>query len=262
MQKKLVEPMEFFKVDKISDEVFSMSFNVSLRFNVSLSRTSSNGVRTHYHKEYEYPSKTNDVPSLVTIKRNFDFYLSIETLQKDANGNKTFIRIGPNEYMLFKKGLEEALSWFNSSKHKNLWAKNKGEIILMPPIPEFTVSNLPMGKYLTFTPTIIDRGIAKADKEPGIRIYLGSDDEIVDMTIERFMGMYYLISCFNMYQSAIELINYLGRPEFGANRYVMETVGNHTYDPNKNKPKTGSDGINDRFVTPKNTKNNISLLEG
>ena len=102
MAQELIEPMEFFKIDKVSDDVYAIGPNVILKFNVSLSKTSQ-GKRYHFHKEYEYPSKDIKNQNLVTIKRSFDYYLSIENMQKDSNGNKLFIRIGPQEYMLFKK---------------------------------------------------------------------------------------------------------------------------------------------------------------
>ena len=41
------------------------------------------------------------------------------------------------------------------------------------PIPEFIVNNLPMNKYIRLSPTIIDKGVTNADKEPGIRIEFG-----------------------------------------------------------------------------------------
>ena len=140
---EIVSPFEILKVDKISDDIYSLGPNVLLKFNVSLSR-SSNGKRYHFYKEFEYPSSFDNIKSLVTIKRSFDFYLSIENMQKDNNGNKLFIRIGAQEYMLFKKALEQAISWFTDPKYNNLFATNRGKLVIMPPIPEFRISNLPM----------------------------------------------------------------------------------------------------------------------
>lgn len=259
-EKELIEPMEFFKIDKICDDVYTMSINVVLKFNVSLSKT-SNGKRYHFHKEFEYPSKSDDVPSLVTIKRSFDYYLSIESIQKDNAGNKIFIRIGPSEFIMFRKGLETAISWFTDSKFKNLYAKNKGQLIMMPPIPSFTIPRLPMNKYIEISPTIIDRGMANEDKEPGIQMILGNETDIINMTLDRLMGLYYIISCFNMYQSAIELINYIDRPPFGTNRYVINQP-NHTMSFSDSAPKSKTAGVEGRFVTPKHKKQSIETLEG
>lgn len=260
MAKELFEPMEFFKVDKISDDIYAIASNLVLRFSVSLSKV-ANGKRYHFHKEFEYPvDKVDDMRSFVTIKRNFDYFLSIENIQKE-NGKKVFIRIGPQEFMLFKRGLEEVVSWFTDQKHSKLYATDRGKLVLMPPIPDYTVTGLSMGKYITFEPAIIDRGMANADKSPGVRIILSDPSIFVEISLEKFMGLYYIISCFNMYQAAITLLNYLERPEFGTNRVSIDVPSKaSTY--SEDGARQGVSGIEGRHVNPKGTKNNISLLEG
>lgn len=261
MDRELIEPMEFFKVDKVADDVFVIGPNVVLKFNVSLSKV-SNGTRYHYHKEYEYPTKgITGQPTLVTIKRSFDYYLSIENMQKDSNGNKVFIRIGPSEYMLLKKGLEEAISWFTNTDYKHLFAYDKGKLITVAPIPEFKIPSLPMNKYIEIYPIVIDKGIANSDKQPGVRLILGDDSAFIDINLDRLMGLYYTISCFNMYEAALLMINYIQRPEFGTNRFIMER-SNQTNLINNAPAKKGTTGIEGRFVTPSGIKNNIDILEG
>ncbi len=246
MSRELIEPVEFFKIDKISDEVYNIGPNVVLKFNVSLSKVSNNK-RYHFHKEYEYSAKNIDgQQSLVTIKRNFDYYLSIENIQKDSNGNKVFIRIGPQEYMIFKKSLDEAIAWFTDKKYAKLFVRDKGRLILMSPTPEFKIHNLPMQKYIEIFPIIIDRGMSNSDKEPGVRMILGNSSSYVDINVDRLMGLYYTISTFNMYQTAVIVLNYLQRPEFGTNRVVMES----SFSPNKER-RRANDNIDGRYVTPR-----------
>lgn len=257
--KQLIEPMEFFKVDKISDDVYNIGPNVLLKFNVSLSKI-SNGKRYHYHKEYEYASKGISSPkTLVTIKRSFDYYLSIENAQKDQDGNKLFIRIGPSEYPIFMKALDESIAWFTDSKYSKLFANDNGRVVLVSPIPSFTMRNLPMSKYIEFTPVIIDRGMANADKEPGVRIYFSSPSNYIDINLDRLMGLHYTVSKFNMYQCALSLINYLQRPEFGTNRFEMD-FGHTSYENDRNI-KLGASGIEGRHVMPQGN-GDITKLEG
>jgi len=259
MPNELIEPMEFFKIDKVSDDVYAIGPNVILKFNVSLSKM-SNGKRFHFHKEYEYPSRgVPGLSTLVTIKRSFDYYLSIENMTKDNSGNKLFIRIGPQEYMIFKRGLEEAISWFTDNKYAKLFARDRGKLILMPPVPEFVMQNLPMQKYIHIQPIIIDRGMANDDKEPGIRLTLGDNSNVIDINLDRLMGLYYTISCFNMYQAALIMVNYIQRPEFGTNRFVMEP--SHLMGQ-ESGVRYGSSGIEGRFVTPQGSPDNIKTLEG
>lgn len=249
---------DYLKIDKISDDVYAIAPNAILRFNLSLSKISA-GKRYHYHKEYEYPAKSiND--SLVTIKRSFDYYLSFESPQKDSNGTKLFIRIGAQEYFLLKKCLSEVEAWFTDKKFSKLYVSDRGKLILTAPTPKTRIHNLPMGKYIEFSPTIIDKGIANADKEPGIRIEFGDPNWVISINLDKFMGLKYVIDYFNMYQAAITLLNYNARPPYGTNRVIM---GNeHTMPGNDYNVMTGSTGVRDRHVTPKGSKNNISQLEG
>lgn len=247
---ELIEPIEWIKVDKLSDDIYAIGPNIILKFNVSLSKFSG-GKRYHFHKEYEYPSKEGD--NLVTIKRSFDYFLSIENQQKNSEGEKMFIRIGPQDFLRFKSGLEEAISWFNDAKYSNLFAYNNGKLIILPPIPETIISGLPMNKAIHITPCIVDKGIANADKEPGVELDFGTDS--INIDLDRLMGLYYIISNLNMYQAALSLVNYLGRPEFGTNRFVMETQ--RTFKDYDNPPKTGTTGIKGRKV-----KEDIDSLGG
>ena len=76
------------------------------------------------------------------------------------------------------------------------------------------------------------------------------------MDLNRFMGLYYTVSRFNMYESAQNLVGYIGFPT-GNNRISMEpnssnrTFGGEEFDGNV-------DGVNDRVT---GRKKNISSLE-
>lgn len=249
------EPIKFFEVDKISDDVFVISSNAVLKFNVALSKING-GKRYHFHKEFEYPVEgLPEVKSLATIRRTFDYYLSLENPMKDSKGNKAFIRIGPNEYFLLKKALEEVIAWFTDKKYENLFATYNGKLVLTTPTPSKRINSLPMQKYIEFIPIIIDKGIANADKEPGVRMFLSSPDNYTDFGIDRLMGFYYSVSTFNMYLTATNLINYLGRPELGTNRISLST-GGRTF---TEQPEHKANSVEGRFV--KGLNSNIEALE-
>lgn len=248
------EPIDFFMVDKISDDVYVISSNAVLKFNVALSKING-GKRYHYHKEFEYPVEgVSEVKSLATIRRTFDYYLSIENPVKDSKGNKAFIRIGPTEYFLLKKALEEVISWFTDKKYENLFARYNGKLVLTNPTPSRRINSLPMQKYIEFVPIILDKGIANADKEPGIRMFLSSPENYTDFGVDRLMGLYYSVSTFNMYLSATNLVNYLGRPDFGTNRVVLNAGGKTFTEP----PEHKANSIEGRFVK---SLNNIEAFE-
>lgn len=230
-KKELVECMEFDNVDKISDDVYNLGSNLILRFNVILTtRPVNSQQKRSYHKEFEYINRFQE--KSVTIRRSFDYYLSLENVIKDsATGEKIFIRIGLGEFFLFKQVLEKAASWFSDPKYNKLFVKdNKGKLRLAEPIPETVLTDLPMDRSLRLVPCIVEKGMSLDDQRFGIRIYYSNDyNGYADLDIGRFMGLVYLISTFNMYQCALELINYIGRPEFGYNRIDLDTLNGSSY---------------------------------
>lgn len=248
---------DYLKFDRISDDVFAISPSVVLKFTVSLSKISG-GKRYHYHKEYEYPNKTINKP-LVSIKRSFDYYLSFESNQKMDDGNKLFVRIGAQEILRLISSMDEVVRWFNDKAYEKLFIVDRtGKLIMAPPIPkDIIVANLPMDKYIIFSPTIVDKGVANADKEPGVKITFGSPETCIDITLDKFMGLKYTISNFNLYQSAAILINYIGRPESSINRYVIGQDSIHTMYQTPDIMEARS--VNERFIPG---TANISSLEG
>ena len=220
-----IEPMEFMKYDKISDDVYTIGPNVILRFNVSLSKISMDNKRYHFYKEFEYNTRAQGIDSLVTVKRTFDYYLSIENVQKDREtDDKAFIRIGVYDIYKLKGQLDTVISWFTDKKYKNLYVKDKGKLILTNPIPDSTVGGYPQNKYLRFYPTILDKGEGIDKLQPGVLLELSSVNNCIAMTFERFMGLYYTISNFNMYLAAQNLVGYLGFQP-GLNRMNMSSAG-------------------------------------
>lgn len=258
--KELVEPITIENVKKITDDMFTLGPNVVLRFNVECSRNVGNKTYPFY-SEYEYPCDNGSVKSLVSVKRVYDYYMSIENVKKDDNGNKVFVRIGVTEILLLQQSLAVVASWFSSKKYANLFVKSNGVLTVCPPVPNAAVTGLPMGKYLEFYPTIIDRGMANADKFPGIRIYLGDDSAFIDIPVEKFMGFKYIVDKCDMFGYAQNLANAMN-PELGFNRTMLNGTTSIKKEYKENMcysaPLTGTTGITGRKVE---NKNNMSSLE-
>lgn len=213
--KTTVNPfIRFDQYEKISDDVYQIAFNVILKFNVNLSRTSDAFGRQFYHKEFEYDSKNSNFP-LISIKRNFDYYLSIENVRvNDTTNIKEFIRIGVEEIMLLKQMLNQAAQWFTSTEYKDLYVVHNNQLIMTSKIEPLIIEHLPMDKYISIEPwvcTIVEEQV------PGVRMYISDRNNYADIPINRFMGLVYTINTMNMYQSAQLMLSYIGRPEFGFN---------------------------------------------
>lgn len=214
--------------EKISDDVFTLGRNVVLRFNVSLSYKDKEGNRVHYHKEYKYQSKYRGVESLITLRRSFDYYLTIENVYKDDNGNKEFIRLGACEIIKFKIFLQNAINWFNDTKYSSLYAIKDNKLVMMGRPENLILNELPMEKYLVLEAIVC---VYEKKSFPGVRLYLSSDGNFVDMSLDRLMGLYYSISTFNLYQSGQLMLNYVQRPEFGTNIVDFSTQEYNPFEP-------------------------------
>lgn len=257
--RKLIDPMEFYRYDRISDDVMFLGDGTSLRFTVSLSKDRK-GNRDYYYHEYEYPSKFSGNDTLISIKRSFDYYLSFENGGKaDGSADRAFIRIGLGQFLLIQSVLERVVAWFQDKKWEKLFVTYHGNLTITSNMPTERVDNLPGSKYIEFVPTIIDRGIAKADKEPGVRMYLSDQDNYVDLTVDKLFGLLYIFKSFNMYQSSQEMLNYIGRPPFGTERVQLgEARGRRVFREEIEREPTGIGG---RHVIHMANKSNIAVLE-
>ena len=232
------------RYEKISDDIMIIANRVVLRMNVNLSYyTQENNKRINFHREVEYYSQKAN-KNLINIKRNFDYYLTIEHII-----NKDYIRIGISDILKLRYALDEAYKFFIDTKYKNLFVKHNGELrMYMRPDP-IIITDLSMDKYLQFEPCIYTN--FRGEAERGLRMYLSSKDSYCDISINRLEAFKYIIDTINLYESAQLMINYIERPEFGTNLYTFNT-----------EPEPESDiGFQGKEGRQVKSKNNISFFD-
>lgn len=207
--------IEQSRYEKITDDILIIANRVVLRMNVGLSYYTSDNRRFNLHREIEYYSQKAN-KNLINIKRNYDYYLTIEHID-----NKDYIRIGLNDILKLRYALDEAYKFFIDPKYKNLYVKKDGELILyMQPEP-IVITNLSMDKYLQFEPCIyVD---FRGESQRGLRMYLSSSTSYCDISLNRLEAFKYIIDSINLFESAQLMINYIQRPEFGTNLYTFNT---------------------------------------
>ena len=215
---------------KLVDDVYKIGTNTILRMNVILYKTSPDGTRYLYHKEVGY--KDNNMSSM-KIKRSFDYYLSIENFVSDSDGYKEFIQIRVENIPMIRNVLQQVYGWFTNKKYENLYAINdKHELIMPMKVRAIVLDGLPMGRFISFIPIIINYN-TEYDKEiqqsRGVRIFLNSHDRFVDISLNRFLGFYQSIMDINLYNAAQNMLSYFGRPEFGFNGFIVDD-SDQTYD--------------------------------
>lgn len=206
--RNLLTPIDY---DKLSDDLYWLGNKLVLRFNVILSRQKeSDRSRIFHHKEYLYPSKYSDKETVVTMRRSFQYYISIDKI--DLYDAGVMIRV--QDIMLVRAKLHEASMWFTNGT----FAEKRKKLIIPSRPNSIIITGLAGGKYIMLDPVVIDYEDSNLQQQ-GIRLTISDQDIYSDLSIDKFYGFYYLINSINMYQSAQLLLNYLGRPDLGTNMY-------------------------------------------
>ena len=206
--------------EKISDICMWLSNDYVLKFTVELNKHNDKYGKSNFYKEIGY---TIDEDYRVNINRDFVYYLSIESIKKTLDGNKLNIRIGLNDIYFFKYKLEQAISWYTDKYFENLFARDNNNKIVMTMKPNPIKIDLSFGNYIEIEPSIFtfDNTL---EQLTGVRIYLSSDSNSLFMNVNTLFGFKYFIDTFNMYQSAQNMLNFLGRPEYGTNYFEYSPV--------------------------------------
>lgn len=202
--------------DKLVDNVYYLGGNVVLNMNVILNTRKKDGNSYNYHNEYMYDSeKYLDHSKLVTLKRSFDYFLSLENAKSYDGDPKESIMIRPQDYYNIQYNLEIVRNWFNS---QDMYAYKGEKLHLINPPRPVTIAGLAAGKSIVIEPTVI---IYENGEYEGVRLYLNNTANYADITLDRIMGFIYTMNVFNMYGAAQAMLAYHGRPPSGDNVVVF-----------------------------------------
>lgn len=204
-----MQPIEFDDYDKISDDMMYLGNNISLRFNVLLSRKASmtDNTRRFFHSEFRHKSKFMDADSAISIKRSFSYYISI-----DVGGERwdSSIMIRIQDILILRDLLKQVTKWLMDGKTFEVIDGN----LICHKRKSIKLDNMPDGKYILFDPIVLEYNSVQ---RTGIRMSLSSNDVYVDMNTDAFFGFKYLIDTVDMFSCAQNMLNYIGRPDYGYN---------------------------------------------
>ena len=219
-----MEAIHFLDYEKISDVLMKLSNDMTLSFNVSLAYRKQDGSRNHYHKEYSYKSRYIDKGNVISLKRNFKYYLSID-IKDDFNNS---VMITAANMIALRMKLKIVYGWLTS-----LFKYQDDKLIISG---TWNDNYLYLNQYscLKFEPTVCmyEDGTYKE----GVRIYINNDSLFFELDIDRFMEFYYIIDNIDMYQNAIIILNYL-HPDYGTNITYMNGNNENNYEINKARSK-------------------------
>ena len=228
---------EIYEYEKVVDNIYWLGYNIILNFSVVLGKAYE-GNRKSYHQEYPYTSnKYKDQKGLITVKRNYDYFLTIENV-KAVNEVKEYIIIGIPDFPYFRQKIFEASNWLSNSK---IFRYKENNIFMIGSVEPIVINFVAWNKTITLEPIVMknEQNLNCA----GIRITLGQNrDNFCDMSVDRFMGLVYIIESFNMPMAAMNILSYMGKPE-----KVDIPPENHSTGP-KNRKIKQPNGRPGRFV--------------
>lgn len=197
--------------DKISDDIYYIggSGRMMLRMNVLLAKKNDDGSRRHYYSEFLYDSKYNDYGQVVSIRRSYDYYMTLESLEDKSES----IMIRVQDMILLQFKLTELSNWFRDQtayiyKDNKLYLKDKYSVL---------IDGFPERKSIRLEPIVLNW---EEKQDMGVRISL--NNVFSDISLDKFYGLYYIINNFNMFQSAQMMLAYFGMPEYGTNRIKFD----------------------------------------
>lgn len=207
----MINGVEYLDYDKISDDLCWLGNRCVVRMVVKLANKAKDGTRYHFHKEFKYQSSYINNPELITIRRSFDYYISIDHLESTDGGVMITIR----DILLLRMKVSEVFNWF----YDNTFAIKKGKMIILEKKQPVFIDNLVGNKSIIFEPIIYTDFEDKQSK--GVRVTLNNSN-FTDVPANAFAGFVYIINSIDMFTAAQNMINYIGHPDFGTNLYRFE----------------------------------------
>lgn len=211
--------IQFTDYDRITDILMYLSSNITLNFNVTLSRKSKTGDRLSFHHETEYPSKYTGVDKARSIKRNMNFYYTLDNKNDFANG---FILRAQDVVILNMVIKEKVLPWFIGPSRIFGITKDGSRLVIKGEFEPVLYAQSEY-KYISFQPIVYS--YEDGTFKEGVRIYLNSESEFADMDIDRFFGLAYILEKTDMYAVASSMVTYVKQLPYGLNTYTMSGLG-------------------------------------
>lgn len=204
---------DFLVYDRITYTIMYFSRDISLEFIVNLASKRSDGNRQFFHSEFEKTSnyRLTDLSRTVRIRPRSYFAISIRD-----NFDGSMLLKPSDVYILVKSIEEKVLPWFFGNKRifdiidNNLVIKGKYSQYMYPQ-SEY--------KYISMLPNV--RQFEDGKFKEGVRMFIGSPDIFVDLTIDDLLGFLQILKCTDTVTLTAVMCNYVKTLPYGVNSATM-----------------------------------------
>lgn len=210
--------------DRISDTVMWLGSGATLKFNVDLyynRKDVKNNIchKENFHKEYIYSPDEDELSYRIKITRNFSYYFLLDINRKDTKENAC---IYPSNIYFVIFNLKRVLKWFTGENGVNTVFYKKDGRLSIPSHPEPIRINLINAQYIEFEPAVY---IINGCDTIGVNVFINRDTSSFFMTSDVVFSLYHMLSTCNMYTLAQNMLNYMGRPNYGTNLMNINVKG-------------------------------------
>ena len=196
---------QFSDYERAVDTLLFLSDQFTLDFVVTFATKDQNGQRRFFHTETEYDTtKYNSGVSSTyrSVKRKMtNFYFHINNRKAFDGG---FV-IRTNDVYLLIHHIEELILPLYFDPDKRVFETKDKQLFITGQYTPLDYIQSPTS-YIRIIPAICryDDGQFKE----GVRFYINSDSNFVDMDIDRFLSFYYILKTTDMYSAAAHLATY------------------------------------------------------
>lgn len=208
--------IDFTDYNRMTDVLMYLTDIITLNFTVSLYSKSKTGERRFFQYEAEY--KTGDVYNSTTrtVKRNMNFYFTIDNKEQFTAG----MILRPQDVEVLIRLIDtKVLPWFFGDDKVNAFQIVKNQLVLKEFEPVYYTQSY--SKWIKFEP--IAYSFEDGSFSQGIQMSLAGGD-IIPIILDKFLGFYHLLHT-DMYAAACNMVTYLKVPPYGINEFKTAGLG-------------------------------------
>lgn len=192
---------QFTKYERVTDTLMWFNADVVLRFNVTLARKDKKGQRQFFWKEWAYDSRYANAGDVVSIKREFRAFLSIDNIRQ--NNGKGGVMIERGDLPMLRSKVGEAAGWISNPEVFGYVGKDEQKKLQV--MSDIACSmNVGDRSALMFEPVVLN--FFDSAQEPGIRMSIGDTQNYIDVRTTVFMEFYEILRTLDMYTAACAVI--------------------------------------------------------
>lgn len=215
-----IDPM-FHMYYKITDTMMYFDRRRSLQIAVKLlSKDKDDGKVRSYHNEYGFTS-TQIGRKVVSIKRMVSYGLLIN----DSESYEDTLFLTAKDIIPLQFVLKQVMGWYVGDKR--IYEIKDGKLVLEKNCTnrQFPINEV---QFLEFSPVILE--YSDGDLKEGLRMYINRYESFVDMSIDKFMEFFYYIMHVDIYNAALNMLNYVKTEPYGINYTDIEEKRENFFD--------------------------------